>query len=61
MTGCLIFVKNNFGLTLVHSLLGFGESGNGNLSFLGDRGNENLFLGFGSGFGVISGSILFQI
>ena len=25
---------------------GFGESGNGNLSFLGDRGNENLFPGF---------------
>ena len=24
---------------------GFGESGNGNLSFLGDRGNENLFPG----------------
>ena len=40
---------------------GFGESGNGNLSFLGDQGNENLFLGFGSGFMVISGGILFQI
>ena len=25
---------------------GFGESGNGNLSFPGDRGNENLFPGF---------------
>ena len=25
---------------------GFGESGNGNLSFLGDRGNKNLFPGF---------------
>ena len=25
---------------------GFGELGNGNLSFLGDRGNENLFPGF---------------
>ena len=24
---------------------GFGESGNGNLPFLGDRGNENLFPG----------------
>ena len=40
---------------------GFGESGNGNLSLLGDRGNENLFTGFGLGFGVIPGSILFQI
>ena len=26
--------------------LGFGESGNGNLSFLEDRGNKNLFPGF---------------
>ena len=25
---------------------GFGESGNGNLSFLGDWGNKNLFPGF---------------
>ena len=25
---------------------GFGESGNGNLSFLGDPGNKNLFPGF---------------
>ena len=25
---------------------GFGELGNGNLSFLGDRGNKNLFTGF---------------
>ena len=25
---------------------GFGESGNGNLSFLGDRINKNLFPGF---------------
>ena len=25
---------------------GFGESGNGSLSFLGDRGNKNLFPGF---------------
>ena len=24
---------------------GFGESGDGNMSFLGDRGNENLFPG----------------
>ena len=25
---------------------GFGESGNGNLSFLRDRGNKNIFPGF---------------
>ena len=42
----LIFASRDANSPAISIPRGFGESGYGNLSFLGDRGNKNQFPGF---------------